>query len=50
MEVALGVKGWRQLAQRVAFNRALWAAAGPLRRLGSVRRAMAGARRWIDGH
>jgi anaerobic magnesium-protoporphyrin IX monomethyl ester cyclase len=50
MEVALGMKGWRRLAQRATANRALWAAAGPLRRLGPARRAIARARRWIDGH
>ena len=49
MELALGVKGWRRLAQRVAANRALVAVASPLRRLGPARRAIAGVRRWVDG-
>jgi anaerobic magnesium-protoporphyrin IX monomethyl ester cyclase len=49
MEVALGVKGWRRLAQRLAANRTLVAVVSPLRRLSPARRAIAGVRRWVDG-
>jgi radical SAM superfamily enzyme YgiQ (UPF0313 family) len=39
VEVALEIKGWRRLVYRLAANRSLYAAIGPLRRLTGVRRA-----------
>ena len=48
IELALGIKGWRRLVQRLAASRVLWAAAGPLRRLAPVRQAVAGLRRWVE--